>query len=142
MEEFRELFLGQNYPASNLAVELQTAEASVQIGSVMLKVSDGWGQREVSAQVKGVEVELGWSFDPDYGGQGYATEAVRAAIALCFGQLGVRRITANCFAANEPSWKLMERLGMRRESYFLQDSLHRSGQWMDSMSYALLASEW
>ena len=36
--------------------------------------------------------------------------------AVCFVDLGLRRVTANCFADNEASWRLMERLGMRRET--------------------------
>jgi len=36
----------------------------------------------------------------------------------------------------------MERLGMRREVHAVKESLHRSGEWMDGMSYALLAEEW
>lgn len=32
---------------------------------------------------------------------------------------------AECFAANEASWRLMERLGMRRETHAVKDSLHR-----------------
>ena len=47
-----------------------------------------------------------------------------------------------CFADNVPSWRLMERLGMRREEYAVRDSLHRSGEWLDGMTYALLADEW
>ena len=58
------------------------------------------------------------------------------------GDLGVRRVVADCFAANESSWRLMERVGMRRQSYTVRDSLHRSGEWLDGMTYALLAEEW
>jgi RimJ/RimL family protein N-acetyltransferase len=36
----------------------------------------------------------------------------------------------------------MERVGMRREAHNLRDSLHRSGDWLDGMGYALLADEW
>jgi RimJ/RimL family protein N-acetyltransferase len=36
----------------------------------------------------------------------------------------------------------MERVGMRRESTTLKDGLHPSGEWMDGVSYALLADEW
>jgi RimJ/RimL family protein N-acetyltransferase len=112
------------------------------IGDLMLRVEDAWGQTEVAELARDMQAELGWTLDPAYGGQGLATEAVRAAIELCFSTLGVRRIIAQCFAANEPSWRLMERLGMRREQYAVQDSLHRSGEWMDGLTYALLASEW
>ena len=40
------------------------------------------------------------------------------------------------------SWRLMERVGMRRESHFVRGSLHRSGEWLDKLAYALLADEW
>ena len=36
----------------------------------------------------------------------------------------------------------MERIGMRRESHTLRDGLHRSGQWLDGFTYAVLAEEW
>jgi RimJ/RimL family protein N-acetyltransferase len=36
----------------------------------------------------------------------------------------------------------MERIGMRRELYTVRDWLHRSGEWLDGMGYALLADEW
>lgn len=112
------------------------------IGDLMLRLSDGWGQREVSAQAERTRAELGWTFNPDYGGQGYATEAVRALIGVCFDGLGLRRIEAGAFAANEPSWRLMERVGMRREVYGVKDSLHREFGWIDGLGYALLAEEW
>jgi RimJ/RimL family protein N-acetyltransferase len=79
---------------------------------------------------------------PDHAGQGYATEAVRELIRLCFEDLGLRRVTANCFADNEASWRLMERLGMRRELHAVHESLHRSGEWLDGYGYALLVDEW
>ncbi|HEX8767440.1 MAG TPA: GNAT family protein, partial [Jatrophihabitans sp.] len=59
-----------------------------------------------------------------------------------FTDLGLRRVTANCFADNEASWRLMERVGMRRELYTVRESLHRSGEWLDGIGYALLADEW
>jgi RimJ/RimL family protein N-acetyltransferase len=51
-------------------------------------------------------------------------------------------VTANCFAGNEASWRLMERVGMRRELHTVRESLHRSGEWLDGLGYALLADEW
>lgn len=112
------------------------------VGDLMLAIEDAWAQAEVEELGKGVRAELGWCLDPAYGGRGLATEAVRALIDLAFHRLGLRRVTANCFADNETSWRLMERVGMRREAYTVRDSLHRSGQWLDGMMYALLAEEW
>jgi RimJ/RimL family protein N-acetyltransferase len=108
----------------------------------MLRVEDAWAQAEVAEQARGVQAELGWVLHPDHAGHGYATEAVRALLRLCFEELGLRRVTANCFAANEASWRLMERVGMRRELYTVRESLHRSGEWLDGIGYALLADEW
>jgi hypothetical protein len=31
---------------------------------------------------------------------------------------------------------------MRREGHAVTESLHRSGQWLDTVTYALLANEW
>ncbi|QBR73322.1 GNAT family N-acetyltransferase [Microbacterium sediminis] len=112
------------------------------IGELMIAVGDGWAQAEVAEDARGTEAELGWTLDPAFQGHGYATEAVRAAIDLCFGPLGLRRVHAGCFADNVPSWKLMERLGMRREEHSRKTALHRSGVWMDGMNYGLLAEEW
>jgi len=112
------------------------------IGDLMLAIRDGCAQTEVAIQAKGVEAELGWVVHPAHSGQGLATEAVRAVLRVCFEDLGLRRVTAQCFAENVPSWRLMERLGMRREQYSVRDFLHRSGKWMDRMTYAILASEW
>jgi RimJ/RimL family protein N-acetyltransferase len=94
------------------------------------------------SQGRGVQAELGWSLRPEETGKGYATEAVEAALRLCFEELGLRRVTASCFAANTASSRLMERVGMRREAHTLRDALHPSGEWMDGCGYALLAEEW
>ena len=122
----------------NLVVEL---EGRI-IGDIMVSTGDGWGQREVQDRAEGVNAEIGWTFHPDAGGKGFATEAVRAVIELCFTDLGLRRLEAGAFAENEPSWRLMERVGMRRESYSVRDSLHRDLGWIDGVTYALLADEW
>lgn len=112
------------------------------IGDLMVRIEDAWAQDEVIDQVRSTQAELGWTMDPAYGKRGLATEAVRALIGLCFGPIGLRRVHAECFADNESSWRLMERLGMRREAHTRKDSLHRSGRWCDGLSYALLAEEW
>jgi len=108
----------------------------------MIRVEDAWAQAELADQARGVQAELGWVLHPGHTGRGYATEAVCALIQLCFEDLGLRRVTASCFADNAASWRLMERVGMRREVYTIRESLHRSREWLDGMGYALLADEW
>ena len=112
------------------------------IGDLMLAVGDAWAQADVAERARGVQAELGWVIHPEHAGQGYATEAVGEVLRVCFEDLGLRRVTALCFADNVASWRLMERLGMRREEHTVRDSLHRSGAWLDGFGYALLVEEW
>ena len=137
-EDYRVQFERPASLAKTLVVELRGEV----IGDLMVTVEDGWAQAEILDQAEQVQAELGWVLDPDREGHGYATEAVRELIRLCFEDLGLRRVTANCFADNEASWRLMERVGMRREIHTVRDSLHRSGRWLDGLGYALLADEW
>ena len=108
----------------------------------MLRREDAWAQLDVADQARGAQAELGWVLDPAYTGHGYATEAVRELLRYCFEDLGVRRVVANCFLDNDTSWRLMERVGMRRELHAVRESLHRSGRWLDTVGYAILAEEW
>ena len=137
-EQFTHRFLEPDRLSKTLVVERD----GVLIGDLMLAVGDAWSQSEVRARASGVQAEIGWCLSPDHQGRGYATEAVRELLRICFEELGLRRAVAMCFADNVPSWRLMERLGMRREEYAVRDSLHRSGEWLDGMTYAVLADEW
>ncbi len=113
------------------------------IGDLYLHVTDPWAQAEVADQVKDQQqAEIGWVLDPDHQGQGYVTEAMRELVRVCFEDLGVRRLTAAAFNDNTASLAVMERLGMRRETHGIADSLHRDLGWVDSATFALLADEW
>ncbi|MFG2074199.1 GNAT family N-acetyltransferase [Nonomuraea maritima] len=137
-DDYRKRFLREERLVDLLIIELDGRV----IGDLTLRVQDGWAQEEVADQARSVQGELGWTLEPAYGGKGYATEAVRALIDISFKSLGLRRLHADCFYDNEPSWRLMERVGMRREQHTVRDSLHRTKGWLDGLSYALLAEEW
>lgn len=109
------------------------------IGTVSLDVVDGMGQPGMPART---EAQLGYIFDPAYGGLGYATEAVSAMVVYAFDRLGVRRITAGCFADNLASVRILEKVGMRREQHGVGDSWHAELGWVDGYTYALLAETW
>jgi RimJ/RimL family protein N-acetyltransferase len=125
-----------------LDVLLIIERAGVIIGDLMIKIGDAWAPADVQEWARGVQAELGWALRPEDTGRGYATEAVEAALRICFEGLGLRRVTASCFVANTASYRLMERVGMRREARTVQDALHPSGEWMDGYGYALLAEQW
>lgn len=61
------------------------------------------------------DLEIGWRLGRAGWGQGYATEAARAALAHGFRDPAVPRIAAITTANNEKSWRVMERLGMIRD---------------------------
>ena len=60
------------------------------------------------------EAELGWVLDKRYWGHGYAAEAVRAVMDYGRRERGIQRFFAMCDSENAPSYRLMERLGMKR----------------------------
>ena len=138
LDEYRTKFTDPDRLSKMLVVELDGAV----IGDLMVAVKDAWAQSEVQDQARGVQAELGWCLDPAHHGHGYGTEAVAELLRICFADLGLRRVTASCFADNTASWRLMERLHLRREQHTMRESLHRSGQWLDGYGYALLADEW
>lgn len=61
-------------------------------------------------------VEVGWRLARDHWGHGYATEAGRAALAHGFEDLGLEEIVSFTSPLNEPSWRVMQRLGMSHDS--------------------------
>jgi RimJ/RimL family protein N-acetyltransferase len=85
--------------------------------------------------------EIGFTLRPAFQGKGYAREAAEAMLRLGFEELGLHRIHGACDTRNEPSWRLMERLGMRREAHFVEDEIFK-GEFADQYIYAILDREW
>jgi RimJ/RimL family protein N-acetyltransferase len=137
LDAFREALREPFRIASTIVVELDGRV----IGDLMVRVESPWAQAEVEERAAGQQAELGWCFDPDFQGKGYATECVFELLRISFAELRLHRVIANCFAENEPSWRIMEKVGMRREAHSVQDSLHRDHGWCDGFVYALLAEE-
>ena len=90
--------------------------------------------------------ELGYIFNPKYQRMGYATESVKAIIKYGFEDLRIHRIFAHCNPKNRTSWKLLERVGMRREGSFKKNIFFVKDEkgnpcWKDTYEYALLSEE-
>jgi RimJ/RimL family protein N-acetyltransferase len=142
-QAYRDLFTTPDRLATTVIVEHRDEGGRTTIiGDFMLRREDAWAQAEVTQAAEGAQADLGWVLDPAHTGHGYATEAVRGLLRYCFADLGVHRVVANCFLDNDASWRLMERVGMRRETHAVKESLHRSGRWLDTVTYALLDDEW
>jgi RimJ/RimL family protein N-acetyltransferase len=61
-------------------------------------------------------VEIGWRLAKHAWGQGFATEAGKAALEHGFGTLGLPEIVSFTAVVNEPSIAVMRRLGMHRDA--------------------------
>jgi len=84
---------------------------------------------------------IGWALGADFRRRGYAAEAAAALLDYGFASLCLGRIEAETSVHNEPSWRLMERLGMRREGR-LREATVADGQPLDSYLYTILPEEW
>ncbi|QCR32376.1 GNAT family N-acetyltransferase [Lysinibacillus sp. SGAir0095] len=85
--------------------------------------------------------EIGWVFNPEYYNRGFATEAADTILNYGFRKLKLHRIIATCQPENIPSYRIMEKIGMRREGYFKKCIPHEL-EWWDEYYYAILAEEW
>ncbi|OYO02508.1 GNAT family N-acetyltransferase [Enemella evansiae] len=73
---------------------------------------------------------------------GIATEVSRELIRIAFTELGLRRLTAGCFADNQASRRVLEKAGLRLEAVTRKECLHRDRGWLDGCLFAILAEEW
>ncbi len=87
------------------------------------------------------QAEIGFTLSRKYQGQGYATEAVTRLVDYLFGELQLHRIRAICDVENLASIKLLERIGMRREAHFVENTWFK-GKWGSEYLYAILRYEW
>lgn len=80
---------------------------------------------------------LGWAINPEFQNKGYATEAARALIEFGFNDLGLSVIYALCDARNVASFKVMEKLGMKRVG-FIKGEKEVKGFVRDSFRYEVV----
>lgn len=111
-----------------IAVELKNSRKM--IGNVYM------GKRDFEA------LEIGYVFNRNYWGNGYAAESCKALIEHAFSE-GIHRIYAECDPDNKSSWKLLETLGFRREAHLRQNVYFWKDEndkpiWKDTYVYAKL----
>jgi ribosomal-protein-alanine N-acetyltransferase len=84
--------------------------------------------------------ELGYWIGVPYWGRGYATEAARAVVAFGFETLGLHRIYAHHFAGNDPSGRVLLKIGMKYEGKF-REHVRKWDRFIDVENYGVLESE-
>jgi len=83
---------------------------------------------------------IGYILNKDHWNQGYITEAADEIIKFGIKELRLHRIYATCHPDNIGSYRVMEKIGMRREGLLREDKFVR-GHWRDSLIYSILEHE-
>lgn len=83
---------------------------------------------------------LGYWMGRRHAGRGHMTEAVRGAVRFAFSDLALHRVEAACLPNNEPSRRLLERVGFQHEG-LARAYLKINGNWADHLLYAALSSD-
>ena len=128
-----EEFIASRMMAPNSEFSWVIVLAGSGVGSITLGVD--------SEQESG---EIGYSLAKAHWGRGLMAEAARAVVDWGFAERGLQRISSNADVRNRRSWRVMEKLGMRREGLFRS---HRKDprpgcQRIDTVHYSLLREEW
>ena len=110
---------------------LEVREGGALVGDLAFKVSEAEPR----------EAEVGFSLAPGHQGRGYGTEALRALLGYAFGTLALHRVYAVTDALNAPAAALLERVGMRREAHYVENTWFK-GAWGSELLYAMLEREW
>jgi RimJ/RimL family protein N-acetyltransferase/GNAT superfamily N-acetyltransferase len=129
-EEQTKAFLLQAKPGCDFAVVLK--DANVVIGSCGIYPNE--------TNYMG---DVGWILHIDYWKRGYGTELGHELIRYGFEDLGLCRIQAPCAAVNYGSYRIMERVGMKREALRRKAFWARvDKEWIDEAQYAILAEDY
>lgn len=120
----------QERMATDEMIAMELKENHTVIGNVYL------GDRPFQAK------ELGYLLNRAYWGRGYAAEACAAVLERAFLE-GTHRVYAECDPQNIRSWRLLERLGFRREAHLRQNVYFRvdgngNPVWKDTFIYGKL----
>jgi ribosomal-protein-alanine N-acetyltransferase len=121
----------ESWPRDSIEVAVELRRETCLIGIMRITILDRTNRT----------ADFGYTFNRRYWNNGYATEGTRALLDLAFSNLNLHRLWATCDVRNRASYRVMEKLGMRREALFKKDVLQK-GEWRDSYLYAVLAEEW
>ena len=119
-----------NNPRKDYEIAVELKDPNMLIGACSIHISDS----------KVREGYIGYCYNKQYWGNGYATEAAKAIISFGFENLNLHRIYATCDPNNIGSSKVLEKVGMKREGHLREHKLQR-GKWRDSFLYSILEQE-
>jgi ribosomal-protein-alanine N-acetyltransferase len=91
--------------------------------------------------IKEHNAEIGYCFNPDFWGNGYATEASKAMLMLGFENFKVHRVFATCRPGNNSSSNVLRRIGMKQEGHLREHMWHK-GKFHDSYLFSIIENEY
>lgn len=86
-------------------------------------------------------VEIGITLAPQFQGNGFAAEAVRAALDFIFGTLQKQRVIASVDPENKKSMALMQRVGFHLEGVYKNSFLFH-GRMVDDAIFSVTHQKW
>ena len=92
-----------------------------------------------------VTADLGYSISREHWGKGLMVEAVTAVIDWVFDEFHLVKVGARADIQNRQSWRVMEKLGMKREGILRSQeppSTANPGKRVDMVHYGILREEW
>ena len=121
----------QQWPRNSVGLAMELTGERRVIGSIGLRIKDEANR----------SADIGYVLNRRYWGRGYMTEAARAILDAAFSELHLHRVWATCDPRNHASYRVMEKIGMRREAHFRKNAFEKN-EWRDSYLYAILADDW
>jgi len=85
--------------------------------------------------------EIGYDLDPEHRRKGIMTEALTAMLEYMFTSVELNRVQALVDPGNQPSIKLITKLGFSKEGVLRSYSYFR-GKYLDDVVFSLLRREW
>jgi RimJ/RimL family protein N-acetyltransferase len=128
IEQQRNLVPG--LPGKWFTFALELKDSKTLIGHVALKMLED-----------NMQAEIGFTLARSSHGKGLAFEGASRVLDYVFTKLELHRVIAIADCENKRSAALLDRLGMRREGYFIQNVWFK-GRWGSEYSYAILREEW
>jgi [ribosomal protein S5]-alanine N-acetyltransferase len=121
----------KEWPRSSIGLAIELKDERRAIGSIGLRIKDEPNRT----------ADIGYVLARRYWGRGYMPEAARAMVDAAFRRAGLHRVWATCDPRNRASYRVMEKIGMRREAHFRKNAYEKN-EWRDSYLYAILAEDW
>lgn len=130
---------------SRLAMQIETPRKAFDLAICKKDTDEMVGAMGLYISEDRRQADLGYTLKLGFRHMGYATEAAKGFLRLGFLGLDLHRITARCDDKNTDSYRVMERIGMRREGHFIKSSYTRvfgKEGWRSVYHYAILQKEY